>query len=707
MMQDSIILGLLHNIAILLAFSMLYIHFWSEDSESKRHWLKIVSGLIVGAIGIILMLTPWTLVPGIVFDTRSILLSVTGLFFGFLPTTIAVIIASIFRIYLGGAGVAMGVSVIISSGAIGILWHYYRKDWQSKNYMGELLALGLFTHLAMTAMVIFLPTESIWPTFRHIVGPVMIIYPLGTVLLGVLMAGQKKNMMTRQALRDKEESYKRLYESMKDAYAMVDLSGNIIEFNPSFREMMGYTDEELLGKSYKEITPKRWHAMEDRRVMLEVLPNGSSDAYEKELIRKDGSHLPVEIRTFALKDKLGEMKAMWAIVRDISGRKHTEKELILSKNKAEENNRLKSIFLANMSHEIRTPMNSIMGFSSMLAKDVLDPEKRDEFLKIINGSGNRLLQIIDDIVDISKLEAGQLSVQYSEGKLFDLVSNSVASFRNSELMQRRPQVNLSLLFPEEYREMHFRTDFIRVQQVLDNLISNALKYTREGTVEVNLMNEEASGMLRFSVRDTGCGIPRSKQDIVFERFRQIEEHGYREGTGLGLSISKGIVELLGGKIWFHSTAGSGSTFFFTIPFSVAGEAEKPVPPAPLNEKLLKGKSVIIAEDDPSSYIYLKELLTKHEAIITHAPDGRVLMELLSAGIPDLIFLDINMPEKTGYECLREMAKLGIKAKVIAQTAYAMTDERDKCLNAGCNGYISKPIVRSEMEKVIRKVLYDN
>ncbi|MBE0641676.1 MAG: PAS domain S-box protein [Bacteroidales bacterium] len=704
-MHNSITLGLLHNIAILLAFSMLYINFWTRSDARPGLKEKLISGLIIGSVGIVLMLTPWRMIPGIVFDTRSILLSISGLFFGLIPTVVAMVITSAFRIYLGGSGVYMGVAVILSAGSVGMFWHYFRPYWQSGHYLRELLFLGLITHGIMALLITLLPAAAILETFMRMIVPLLIIYPAGTILLGVLMIGATRNIQTRKALKEKEQSYKRLYESMKDAYAMVNMEGRIIEFNPSFREMLGYNTEELLLKTYHEITPERWHGVEDRRVALEVLPNGSSSAYEKELIRKDGSLLPVEVKTFALKNDDGNTTAIWAIVRDISGRKKAERDLIRAKEQAEENNRRKSLFLADVSHEIRTPLNAMLGFSVILAREPLDTEQREQYLQIINHSGHRLIRIIDDIVDISRLESRQLGINVTDGLLSEMVDSCLEAFRHSELMKRRPEVTLMLDFPEELRDLRIRTDFFRTQQILDNLISNALKFTCDGRVEVRVrlqLNGTVAHVL-FEVEDTGPGIPQEKQQAIFERYRQLEGGESREGMGLGLSISKGLVELLGGRIWCRSVPGEGSCFSFTIPAAGVGRASLASLTKSSTDRILEGKMVVVADEDVFSFLYLRELIVRLGGSVNHARSQQELLSILSLQQPDLIFLDTDMVGNEIKECLHKRKTDGKRIRMIAQTPYITPDERERCLQAGCDGYLAKPIDRNDLLILLREM----
>jgi signal transduction histidine kinase/CheY-like chemotaxis protein len=588
-MKESIIVGLLQNTAILLAFSLVYDYWWNKNNEPKNILNKILTGFVIALIGIVIMLTPWILIPGLVFDTRSVMLSVSGLFFGTLPTAIAIIITGIYRLSVGGDGVWMGLAVIVSSGITGLLWNKFRPLWKSKHYVLELALMGIVVHLLMLDSTIFLPESQRLNTLKTIIVPVLSVYPLATVLLGTLMFRQYKNFQNRKASEKLRES---------------------------------------------------------------------------------------------------------------------EEELIKAKTKAEESDKLKSIFLANMSHEIRTPMNSIMGFSNLLGDHSLDESEKSQYLDIIKSSGNRLMQLINDILDLSKIEAKQLSISTSICSLSDILINSTESFRKSDLLNKKPGIELILKLPEAKEGIKFISDGNRVQQVLDNLLSNAIKYTQKGYIETgcSIISEDDMKFIKIYVKDSGIGISEELGSMVFERFRQVEEGRFHEGTGLGLSISKGIVDLLGGKIWFVSKENEGSTFYFTIPYIVS---DMPLANVQVTSEVIPklfGKNIIIAEDDIFSFRYLQLLLSGQNANIMHAENGRVLLDMIQKELPDLILLDINMPVMSGFEFLDEIQAAGLSIKIIAQTAYAMPDEKERCFRAGCNGYISKPIKKTELLNVINTVL---
>ncbi len=566
-MKDSILIGLLQNTAILLSFSMLYNHVLMQHRLSSKIWFKSVVGIIIGAIGIVLMLTPWTLVPGVVFDMRSVLLAITGLFFGIIPTVVASLILVAFRTYLGGAGVFMGVAVIISSAGIGLFWRHLRSFWVVKNHWLELIFLGVIVHLVMILSTVFLPPDLCLKTIKSIAIPVVFVYPISTVLLGFLLYRRLVDYNTKLVLRHTEDKYSSLYESMTDAYVRLNLKGKIVEANAAFIQLVGYSLKELKPLAYRNLTPLKWHEYEQKIVDEFLLKQGSSNLYEKEYIHKDGHIFPVELRSFLLKDDQNKPTGIWAIVRDVSHRKRIEQQLTASVKMAEDNNRLKSIFLANMSHEIRTLMNAILGFSDLLCADNLSDTKRLQYANIIQQSGVRLMSVVDNIMDISKIEAGQLPINKSRFSMNELLHDSYNMFNNTINWQDRPELTFKVNISEQYNEIIVFSDRYRVRQVLDNLLGNAFKYTKKGVIEIGCLidkDNDKQSVVSY-VSDTGIGIPQDKRELIFETFRQVEEIGFYEGAGLGLSIAKGIVSLLGGEIWFKSEFNAGSTFYYTIP----------------------------------------------------------------------------------------------------------------------------------------------
>ncbi len=708
-MDTTIILGLLQNTAILLAFSMIYEFTWARDSDSKGTGKKIITGVIIGIIGVILMTTPWMQIPGLVFDTRSVLLSLAGLFIGPVPTIVAALITLVYRIILGGPGVWMGVSVIIVSASIGLLWRRLRPGWRKKNYIFELLMLGYSVHIAMLACALLLPPDLILNTVRNIAMPLLVIYPGGTVLLGILMNRQLINNENSRAAARLAETEMMFYNVLQNTSlysVIIDNKGHLIDCNEPFLEATGYTKEDLKSYNVFDIIISENLTNLAKDIFSMILEGDSpSSSYETELVTKDNKKINVSWNLTLIRDESGKVSKLACIGENITGRKNAEAELVNAKAKAEESDRLKSIFLANMSHEIRTPMNAIMGFSNLLSEDGLSDGERDQYVQIIKSSGERLLQIINDIIDVSKLEAGQLNLNPEECNINKIFANSYGLFLKSELIQRKPGLKLLADLDPENSDLNIITDRNRVQQVIDNLLSNAIKFTEKGEVRIgySLTEDKGKKYIQAYVSDTGIGIPPDKGDVIFERFRQVEENLYHEGAGLGLSISKGIITLLGGKIWFDSEPGKGTTFWFTLPFVAPPVKEAPAVVAEPTPADLTGKTVLITEDDYNSFYYLRLLVEGLNGNTLHAETGLEALKLVKKRIPDLILLDINMPVMSGFEFLRELKKEGIKARVIAQTAYAMPEERERCLNEGCDAYIAKPVRKHDLLQAIQSV----
>jgi hypothetical protein len=709
-MDFSIILGLLQNTAILLSFSMIYDYSWVQGLESKTLVRKVVTGLIVGGIAIILMLTPWIQLPGLVFDTRSVLLSLSGLFLGFIPALIASIIAVAFRLTMGGPGVWMGVAVIVTSASIGIIWGILRPSWRKKKIL-ELLLLGITVHIAMLACALLLPSEMLKETLKNIFLPLLTIYPSGTVLLGLLMLRQYTNWQNRKACEKLQLSEQRFTGMLKNTLLfslIVDANGSLSYSNEPFLKASGYTAEEILGKdAFMTLIPEDSSgAVKDAFSYILTGKTGFYN-YESEILTKDRTKFIVSWNATVIKDENNVASSVVCIGENITIRRRAEVELVKAKNKAEESDKLKSVFLTNMSHEIRTPMNAIMGFSNLLGESDVDEDEKKKYVEIIQNAGDRLLKIINDIIDVSKIEARQLSLDLTECDLNGIFKKSFESFKKSELLIHKPEIQLILNIPVKNNEVKFISDPHRFQQVLDNLISNAIKYTEKGEIETGykLISDKGEKRIEVFVRDTGLGIPEEMHEVIFERFRQVEEVRFHEGAGLGLSISKGILDLLGGEIWFTSETGKGTTFFFSVPYVVPENRKMKETRTDLPVPSLKGKTVIIAEDDYNSYFYLRLLLEEMHANILYAENGFVLMNLIRHKVPDLILLDINMPVMSGFECLTKIRTENIKTKIIAQTAYAMPEEKERCLSEGCNGYIAKPFSRREIQDMIYSVLF--
>jgi len=385
---------------------------------------------------------------------------------------------------------------------------------------------------------------------------------------------------------------------------------------------------------------------------------------------------------------------------------HTNIELGKAIVHAEESDRLKSAFLTNMSHEIRTPMNGILGFAGLLKEPGLTGNDQQKYIAIIEKSGARMLNIINDIIDISKVEAGQMEIMISDTCINEQIEY-IYTFFKPQAESKGIELTYKNTLPE--KESIIKTDHEKIYAILTNLVKNAVKFTNAGSIEVGY--EKKGWFIEFYVKDTGIGISREQKEIVFKRFRQANDTMTRnyEGAGLGLSISKAYVEMLGGKIWVESEEGKGSVFYFTIPCSPS-PAEKeakttvPLPDAVSGaEGLIKNIKILIAEDDEISESFLTNAMNRFSREIIKVRTGAEAIEACRNNPDiDLILMDVKMPVMDGYEATRQIRQFNNEVVIIAQTAYALMGDREKASKAGCNDYIPKPFKKEELMVLIEK-----
>lgn len=378
-------------------------------------------------------------------------------------------------------------------------------------------------------------------------------------------------------------------------------------------------------------------------------------------------------------------------------------ELEKAKEKAEESDRFKSAFLANMSHEIRTPMNGILGFTDLLKQPGLTIALQHEYLGIIQKSGERMLNIINDLIEISKIESGQMSVSLVPTNINKQIEFINAFFKPEVEIKR---ICLSYDCPLPAKEATILTDREKLYAVLINLVKNAIKFTQSGSIDFGYLKKD--DYLEFFVRDTGIGISQNKLNDIFERFVQADEAISKkyEGAGLGLSISRAYVEMLGGSIRVESITGKGSVFFFTIPYKpekLVSKAENPVNSKVIESNPVEKLKILIAEDDPTADLLLGVILKDYASLLLHAKSGLEAVEACRKNPDiDLVLMDIKMSEMDGYEAVRQIRQFNEDTVIIAQTAYALAGERENAIKAGCDDYISKPIHTEMLVSLINK-----
>lgn len=389
-------------------------------------------------------------------------------------------------------------------------------------------------------------------------------------------------------------------------------------------------------------------------------------------------------------------------------RKQYENNLKLAKERAEEADKLKSAFLANMSHEIRTPMNSIIGFSELITRKSIPPEKKDVYASYITNSSKSLLALIDDIIDFSKIEAKQVRVNKSSVKINLLIDEIFEFFQNSIDSTTNPNIKIIKQTAVDDDDFSIICDSSKVKQIINNLVNNAIKFTQKGQVELGYILPNNATIL-FYVEDTGIGIDKKMLDLIFEPFRQADDSATRKygGTGLGLAISKRLAQLMGGRIWVDSEPTKGTTFFFSIPLIIPSTSTKTINATQSRNTIrsLKGNTILIAEDEDSNYMYLQEVLSPTNINIIRATNGKEAIDMaINNPSISLILMDIQMPVINGYEATRQIKIIKPKIPIIAQTAYAMAEDRAKGIRAGCDDYLSKPIKASQLIDMVKQYL---
>jgi PAS domain S-box-containing protein len=518
----------------------------------------------------------------------------------------------------------------------------------------------------------------------------------------LLMASHRditERKIAAEALKISEENFRILFDENPFPTILSEIqSGKITFVNKRMASILKKSPQEIIGQTPFDLGLLKKTDEQDKLTSL-IVSKGFIDQQEVVIELPDGERATnlIFMRLVIINGK----PHCLTVIHDISDRKKAEELIIKAKEAAEQSDRLKSAFLANMSHEIRTPMNGILGFAELLKNQVLTVEEQYEYLNIIEKSGLRMLNILNDLIDISRIESGQMNIAIS-----DYFPNLEMELLYGFFKPVAQGKGLSLIFNKNITldNTLIKTDREKINSILTNLIRNAIKFTNEGSVEFGFKKND--GFLEYYVKDTGVGILPEMREIIFERFRQGSESLARnyEGAGLGLSISKSFVEMLGGTIRLESEPGKGSVFYFTIPYDIVPGQKINVPDTSSSNKekdTTKNLKILIAEDDEVSMILISNIISSYGKEILTARTGTEAVEICRNNMDiDLVFMDIKMSEMDGYEATRQIRQFNKNIVIIAQTAYALLGDKKKALDAGCNDYISKPIKKNELVALI-------
>jgi signal transduction histidine kinase len=402
----------------------------------------------------------------------------------------------------------------------------------------------------------------------------------------------------------------------------------------------------------------------------------------------------------SLKNIRGEFRYIGVLFEE---NKNKTEQLEIAKAKAEESDNLKSSFLMNLSHEIRTPMNAILGFTDLLKNPDISEEEKKEYLDVINKSGNNLVEIIDDLVEMSKIDSNLIKPNDEFINLEELVYNQVKTLR---ILNKNKDVEFKFNEPKSSLNVNIITDGVKLKEILSNLILNAFKFTNEGFVILDCEINDQNQNITFKIQDSGIGIPDDFKENVFKRFSKISTKGIsaNEGLGLGLAISKAYIEMLGGKINFISQVGVGTTFMFSIPFKEAEgvKLEKKAFVPIISNDLGNEVIVLIAEDDNINYLLIEKIVKSFKCKVIRAKDGLEAVEICKSNSEiDLVLMDIRMPNLDGYEAFKKIREFNKELPIIAQTSYSFQEDLDKINELGFNGFISKPINKNKLYELIK------
>lgn len=506
-----------------------------------------------------------------------------------------------------------------------------------------------------------------------------------------------------------------LLENAMDGVICMDASGNILNWNSKAEHIFGWTKNEAIGINFADlILPFRYREEFRNQIVQysEMLENSNlNNFFEWMGIKKNGKEIHIELSLTPITTK--DTHVFYCFVRDISSRIKTLDELRMARDAAEAANHAKSSFLANMSHEIRTPLGAILGFSELIVDPEVGELDKLNYTKAVKRNGELLSNIINDILDLSRVEAGRLTIESHEVKITEILESVLSAL---SLKASEKGLRLSVRYKEDVPKI-IRTDALRLRQILLNIVGNAIKFTREGFVEVVVDLDKRNNDLTklcFIVKDTGLGISKDDEKKLFQPFSQADPSTTRQfgGTGLGLVLSKRLAKLLGGDIeLIESVKGKGSIFMITIDpgpiskkqistheksFSREGESVR-----------LDGVKVLLAEDSPDNMLLVSKLLKIAGAQVETAENGKVALEKAYHGKYDIILVDIQMPVMDGYQTLSELRKNGYDLPIIALTAHTLKEDRMQSLASGFDDHIGKPVDRSLLINSIANLCHRN
>lgn len=690
-----------YNFGILIAISIISA-FILQQEKIKTKLMKILQGLLFGTAAVIGMLNPFVLREGLLFDGRSVMISLAGLFYGPLAAIMAAIMPLIVRMRQGGAGLVMGINVIIFSAVIGVLFHYKLQKTNKKISVWTVYYMGILVHIAILILTVFLPESVRLSVIKVIFFPVMLAYPLATVIIGKILLYSKSFLETQTLIKDKEEQLRSISNNLKDGMiyqaAMYPDGKKIFTYvSDTVKKLYGHSPEEVYQDSnliYSRIHPDFIEEIIKQENI--AIKTQSKFRIEVQIKNPDGTY-----RWSSLVSSPSKLENGMIYFDGIEFVITEMKELQLELEKA---NKAKSEFLANMSHEIRTPMNGIFGFTELL-QQMENNEEKKEYLHLIEFSAENLLSIINDILNLSKIEAGKYISKKERTNIFDVMEKISKIYKKQ---CEKKNINLKIEIDPKLKA-EILIDSQSLVQILNNLLANAVKFTEIGEIFCAIKTMEEEEKLILIIEDTGIGINQKKMKRLYEPFEQGELYLNKKygGTGLGLAIVKRLSELMKGNIVVKSKVGSGTRFMIQLPYSqVTYTAEQNFTKTDNRCELKKDLNIILADDDILNHKIVKNILSESGYDMKSVYNGKQLLEELQTKRYDVALVDIQMPELNGLDAIKVIKNNNVgnysNLVVIAISAFALKNEIKKVLDAGADEYVTKPFSQSDLLSKIKK-----
>jgi PAS domain S-box-containing protein len=509
--------------------------------------------------------------------------------------------------------------------------------------------------------------------------------------------------LIEEALIESQGLTKQIFQNIEDCILVLDRHGQMISANESAARILDLeTDTHAMSRPFADF----WTRIENDKKISSVLERAFTGEIEKFVgLLKQSSNLEQwwHVIVSPLASPSGKVDKLLIVARDLTDERLRQEELRSALNQAESANKMKSTFLANMSHEIRTPVGVMMGFADLMSAENLQPEEKADYLKVIHRNGETLLRILNEILDLSKIEAGHLEIVKKDFSLINTIKETVSSLK---LAAEAKNIRLDLKIDEKVPSA-LHSDPVRLQQILANLVGNAIKFTEQGEVSIHVSAEEDH--IVFRVRDSGLGISVEDQAKLFKPFSQSDSSISRKfgGTGLGLMLAKRFANALGGDVKIESSQlGQGSCFKATVANDSGGDSKLPrkTEAVPTQASSLDGYRILVAEDVQDNQDLLRHLLRNSGARLDFVSSGKEAVDFALSNDLEFILMDIQMPGMDGMTAMRELRSKGFSKPIIALSAHAMKDYIDECLNSGFDGYISKPIDSKSFVKSVTDII---